>query len=122
MKFDHLRQTAPQLMKIAKRYGISKIYVFGSVARGESTAQSDVDLLVEMETGASLFGVAGFNFEIMHEAIDHMMIDNKYATANDSFHLTTKDRVYLLVFKQPFVYTHAIFPEHVMNPIKITRV
>jgi predicted nucleotidyltransferase len=39
-------------------------YSFGSVARGESTAQSDVDLLVEMETGASLFGVAGFNFEI----------------------------------------------------------
>jgi len=64
MKFDHLRQTAPQLMKIAKMYGISKIYVFGSVARGESTAKSDVDLLVEMEKGASLFGVAGFNFEI----------------------------------------------------------
>lgn len=64
MKFDHLRQTAPQLMKIAKRYGISKIYVFGSVARGESTAQSDVDFLVEMEAGASLFGVAGFNFEM----------------------------------------------------------
>lgn len=63
MNFDHLRQAAPQLMMIAQKYGISRIYVFGSVARGDSTSQSDVDLLVEMEAGASLFGVAGFNYE-----------------------------------------------------------
>jgi hypothetical protein len=63
MNFYHLQQAAPQIMKIAERYGILKIYVFGSVAHGDSTSQSDVDLLVEMETGASLFGMAGFNFE-----------------------------------------------------------
>jgi predicted nucleotidyltransferase len=33
------------------------------VARGESTPQSDLDLLVEMQEGASLFGMAGFGYE-----------------------------------------------------------
>jgi len=63
MKFDHLRKLTPQLLIIARKYGITKIYVFGSVARGDSKPQSDVDFLVEMEAGASLFGVAGFGYE-----------------------------------------------------------
>ncbi len=63
MNFDQVRQYAPQLLKIAQKYGISKIYVFGSVARGEATALSDVDFLVEMQEGASLFGVGGFSYE-----------------------------------------------------------
>ena len=37
--------------------------MFGSVARGDNTTQSDVDFLVEMQKGASLFGIAGFNYE-----------------------------------------------------------
>ena len=63
MNFDQIRQFSPQLLKIAKKYGISNIYVFGSVARGDNTAQSDIDFLVEMQEGASLFGVAGFSYE-----------------------------------------------------------
>ena len=63
MNFAQIQQFAPQITKIATKYGISKIYVFGSVARGESTSHSDVDLLVEMQDGASLFGVAGFCYE-----------------------------------------------------------
>jgi uncharacterized protein len=63
MKFEHIQHFAPQIMKIAQKYGISKIYVFGSIARGDATDQSDVDFLVEMQEGASLFGVGGFSFE-----------------------------------------------------------
>jgi predicted nucleotidyltransferase len=63
MNFDQIRQFAPQLLKIAQKYGITRIYVFGSVARGDETRQSDVDFLVEMQTGASLFGAAGFCYE-----------------------------------------------------------
>ena len=64
MNFDQIRQFTPQITKIAQKHGISKIYVFGSVARGEDTPQSDVDLLVEMQEGASLFGLAGFCYEV----------------------------------------------------------
>ena len=63
MNFDQIRQFAPQLIKVAQKYGISHIYVFGSVARGDNTSQSDIDFLVEMQEGASLFGVAGFSYE-----------------------------------------------------------
>lgn len=35
-----------------------RAYLFGSVARGEETSASDVDVLVEFEKGRSLFDVA----------------------------------------------------------------
>jgi predicted nucleotidyltransferase len=63
MNFDQIRQYAPQILKLAQKHGISRIYVFGSAARGDQTSASDVDLLVEMQEGASLFGMAGFGYE-----------------------------------------------------------
>ena len=38
--------------------------IFGSVARGEQTAQSDIDLLVEMEPGRSLLDHAALWLEL----------------------------------------------------------
>ncbi|RME91119.1 MAG: nucleotidyltransferase [Anaerolineae bacterium] len=52
-----------RLYQIAAKYGIRKVYVFGSVARGESTEISDVDFLIELEEGASAFGVGAFQYE-----------------------------------------------------------
>ncbi len=63
MNFDIVRQYKPQIIQIAQRHGISHVYVFGTVARGENDPLSDVDFLVEMVEGASLFGVAGFCYE-----------------------------------------------------------
>lgn len=37
------------IMEMAHRHGIVSVGVFGSVARGEETAESDVDLLIDME-------------------------------------------------------------------------
>jgi uncharacterized protein len=63
VNIEQVRRFSPQLIKIARKHGISTIYVFGSVARGDNTAHSDIDFLVEMQEGASLFGVAGFSYE-----------------------------------------------------------
>jgi predicted nucleotidyltransferase len=63
MNFEQLRKFSPELMRIAKKYGISQIYVFGSVARGDPILPHDVDLLVEMQAGRALFGVAGFGYD-----------------------------------------------------------
>ena len=63
MNLEQVHQFAPELMKIAQKYGIAKIYIFGSVARRESTTKSDIDFLVELQAGADLFGVAGFGYE-----------------------------------------------------------
>lgn len=43
-----------EILRIAAKYGASKVRVFGSVARGEAGPESDVDLLVELEPGRSL--------------------------------------------------------------------
>lgn len=63
MNLKQIQKFTPQLFQIAQKHGISRIYVFGSVARGETTSKSDVDFLVEMQAGASLFGAAGFGYE-----------------------------------------------------------
>lgn len=46
---ERLRERRAEIMRIAATHGASNIRVFGSTARGEGRAESDVDLLVEME-------------------------------------------------------------------------
>ena len=36
MDIDQIRQFTPQLLLIAQKYGISNIYVFGSIVRGDN--------------------------------------------------------------------------------------
>ena len=49
---------------LAERYGVRNIRVFGSVARGEADAGSDIDLLVDVEPGRSLFDLGRFQMEM----------------------------------------------------------
>ena len=44
-----------EILRVASRHGVRSISVFGSIARGDATADSDVDFLVEFELGRSLF-------------------------------------------------------------------
>lgn len=48
------------ILDLAQRHGARNVRVFGSVARGENTERSDVDFLVDMEPGRTLFDLAGF--------------------------------------------------------------
>ncbi len=53
-----------EILGIAKRYGAHNVRVFGSVARGEAGPESDIDFLVDMEPGRSLFDLGGMLFEL----------------------------------------------------------
>lgn len=64
MELERILQLKEQIYQIAAKYRIRKVYVFGSVARRESAAASDVDFLIEMEAGASALGVGGFQYEV----------------------------------------------------------
>ena len=64
MRFDTLIRHKEQIYRIAAKYHIKKVYVFGSVARGGSEETSDVDFLIEMEQGASALGIGGFQYEV----------------------------------------------------------
>jgi hypothetical protein len=50
----------PDIRVLAERYGISNVRIFGSVARGDSHARSDIDFLVDIPREATLFDLSGF--------------------------------------------------------------
>ena len=49
-----LKEKRLEILKIAKNYGASNIRIFGSVARDEATANSDIDFLMDIEPGKNL--------------------------------------------------------------------
>jgi predicted nucleotidyltransferase len=51
---QQVRARREQLLALAARHGARNLRVFGSVARGEADAASDLDLLVDLEPGRSL--------------------------------------------------------------------
>ena len=55
MLLRELQDIRSTLNKVAEQFGASLLRVFGSVARGEETAASDVDFLVELPKGYDLF-------------------------------------------------------------------
>ncbi|MBZ5626693.1 MAG: nucleotidyltransferase family protein [Acidobacteriia bacterium] len=48
------------ILHLAELHGARNIRVFGSVARGDNGEDSDVDSVVDMEKGRTLFDLAGF--------------------------------------------------------------
>lgn len=48
--------------EIAKRFGVSSLYLFGSVARDEASPESDVDLLVAFERAPGFDGYMELRF------------------------------------------------------------
>jgi predicted nucleotidyltransferase len=53
-----------EILNIAARHGAHNVRVFGSVARGDARPDSDIDLLVDMEPGRSLFDLGGLLFDL----------------------------------------------------------
>ena len=49
---------------LADRFGISNVRIFGSVARGDSHALSDIDFLVDLPRDATLFELSRFRREL----------------------------------------------------------
>lgn len=49
MTLQDLLAKRDEILKIADRHGAFNVRVFGSVARGEADAQSDVDVLVDYD-------------------------------------------------------------------------
>ena len=54
-----LRRRRRAVIEAAGRRGASNLRVFGSVARGEETEQSDVDLLVDLDADVGVVGLVG---------------------------------------------------------------
>jgi len=53
-----------EIKRVARRYGVARLSVFGSVRRKEATPTSDVDLLVRWKRPVTLLTKAGLNLEL----------------------------------------------------------
>jgi hypothetical protein len=77
------------ILHLAARHGASKVRVFGSVARGEATPDSDVDFLVEWDVQRiSPWGGTGLILEL------EALLDRKVEIATEQgLHPRIKERV-----------------------------
>jgi predicted nucleotidyltransferase len=63
-RIEQIRSNRDAIFRLAARYGIRKVRLFGSVVRGESGPNSDVDVLVDIEPGRSLLDQVGFEQDL----------------------------------------------------------
>jgi len=49
MLLNQLRENRDEILEIAAKHGAFNVRIFGSVARGQSTNESDIDLLIEYD-------------------------------------------------------------------------
>ncbi|MCD4844485.1 MAG: nucleotidyltransferase family protein [Methanosarcinales archaeon] len=59
-----IKNKRKDILRIAARYGARNVRIFGSIVRGEATIDSDVDFLVDMEPGRSLFDLGGMLMDL----------------------------------------------------------
>lgn len=64
LPYAKLKNKRRQILAIAEKYGAYNVRIFGSVARGEALPDSDIDFLVELEPGRSLFDLGGLLYEL----------------------------------------------------------
>lgn len=53
-----------EILRLAAEHGASNLRVFGSVARGEADSESDIDLMVDLAPGRSLFDLGGLVMDL----------------------------------------------------------
>ena len=63
MGIEEIAKHKNQILALAAKHGASNVRIFGSVANGTANENSDVDFLVELQAGRSLFdmGLGIFN-------------------------------------------------------------
>ena len=54
------REKRAEIIRLAAMHGCHNVRVFGSVATGENRPDSDVDFLVDMDSGRTIFDLARF--------------------------------------------------------------
>jgi len=73
MEIEALKQKRAEIISIAERNGGRKVRIFGSVARGDSRVDSDVDFLIELEPERSLLDIVAIKQDL--EDLLQMKVD-----------------------------------------------
>ncbi|MBZ5515205.1 MAG: nucleotidyltransferase family protein [Acidobacteriia bacterium] len=83
-----LKSKREEILRIAAQHGAYNVRVFGSVARGDARPDSDVDFLVDLEPGRSLFDLGGLLVDL--QDFLHLHVD---VVTENGLHWYIRDRV-----------------------------
>jgi len=61
---NSFRRNKKDVLSTLKKAGVTKAALFGSYARGDNTPDSDIDILVDLPRGKSLFDLAGLQIDL----------------------------------------------------------
>lgn len=67
MRIVNIDEIKKKITPILKEEGVTRAALFGSVVRGEVTKGSDIDILVDLPRGKSLFDLAGLQMRLEEE-------------------------------------------------------
>lgn len=93
MSTPTLRAVLPEpvvekVRQLGERYGIRKIRVFGSFARGDARSESDLDLLVEYTPGRG-----GFAFVEFCDEVEELLGRKIDVVTEKSLHPLLRDKI-----------------------------
>jgi predicted nucleotidyltransferase len=80
---------------VARAYGVSRVYLFGSYARDEASPKSDIDLRIERGDISDLFTLAAF-YDELQERFDADLDVLTTGALDDEFLNQIKEKVILL--------------------------
>ncbi|BAN03790.1 hypothetical protein YM304_34760 [Ilumatobacter coccineus YM16-304] len=67
---NDLRNRRDEIIETARARGASRVRIFGSVARGDATENSDIDFLVDLDEDRGLFDLGGLLMDLQ-ELLGH---------------------------------------------------
>jgi predicted nucleotidyltransferase len=77
-----------EILGIAAKYGAYNLRVFGSVARGEATPDSDIDFLVELESQRTLLDQIA-----LMQSLEQLLGRKVDVTEPETLHELIRDKV-----------------------------
>jgi uncharacterized protein len=63
-KFQEIQYQKKEILVVARQHGIVNVRIFGSVVRGDDHPQSDIDFLVDLQEGHTLFDLGGASVKL----------------------------------------------------------
>lgn len=76
---ESIRQIKQSVVPILRRYGVTRAGLFGSIVRSRMRPDSDIDILVQIDTDISLLDFVGLKIEL-EEALNRNVDVVEYDT------------------------------------------
>ena len=88
-----IEQIADIVAPIAEKYDVSKLYLFGSYARGEADAESDIDLRVDGGRLNNLFALGGFYSDLETALQKNLDLVTTYTLRQNKHDILTRNLI-----------------------------